>query len=196
MPTPTAFGRRSLLALGLATPAMAQPAETRARYAFGERDGRLEFIASHLGLLSSTGRFESFAATLLIDPARPLTADIAVDVMTEAVALPFPGAVDLLRSPDFFDVARHPLATFRGAATGEGTLARFGIAGQLTIRGITRPQRMEARLLERRMDATLGREVADFDATGTLRRSEFGMVAERFAIGDVIRLTVKVRLVV
>lgn len=196
MPSPPAIGRRTMLALGLAGPAMAQPAETRSRYSFDQQDGRLEFTASHLGLLSSTGRFESFIATLLIDPARPLTADIAVDVMTQAVSLPFPGAVELLRSPDFFDVARHPVATFRGAATGEGTLARFGIAGQLTIRGITRPQRMEARLLERRIDATLGREVADFEASGELSRGAFGMVAERFAIGDSIRLTVRVRLVV
>ncbi len=196
MPHPIAIGRRAALLLGLAGPASAQPTETRARYGFDESSGRLEFTARHLGLLSSAGRFERFSATLLIDPAKPLTADIAVDVMTEAVALPFPGAVDLLRSPDFFDVARHPMATFRGAATGEGTLAGFAIAGQLTIRGITRPQRMQARLVERRMDAALGREVADFEASGELRRSEFGMVAERFAIGDGIRLRVAVRLVV
>lgn len=196
MTHPTAVGRRAALALCLGTPALAQPSETRARYGFNQDAGRLEFTTRHLGLLTSTGRFERFDATLLINPAQPLDADIAVEVTTQAVALPFPGAVDLLRSPDFFDVLRHPIASFRGAATGEGTLARFVIAGQLTVRGITRPQQMQARLVERRQDAALGREVMDFEASGELRRSEFGMLTERFAIGDAIRLTVRVRLVV
>ena len=103
---------------------------------------------------------------------------------------------DLLRSPAFFDVDKYPEATFDGAATGEGTLARFFLAGNLTIRGITRPHRMEARLLERKMDPALGREVAEFSAAGDMKRSEFGMTADQAAISDTIRLAVRVRLLV
>jgi polyisoprenoid-binding protein YceI len=102
----------------------------------------------------------------------------------------------LLRSPAFFDVANHPQATFAGTATGEGTLARFALAGNLTIRGITRPHRMEARLVARRQDPALGREVAEFTAAGEMKRSEFGMTAEQAAISDTIRLVVRVRLIV
>ena len=47
-----------------------------------------------------------------------------------------------------------------------------------TIRGITRPYRMEARLVDRKRDPDLGRDVADFTGAGDLRRSEFGMTAE------------------
>lgn len=188
-------GRRALLA-GLGAAALARPAAARSRYVFDQSVGRLEFVARHLGVLSSTGRFEDFSAELLIDPDRPLTTNVRVTVRTAAVALAYPGAVDMLRSPDFFDVERHPEATFRGAATGEGTLARFPLAGELTIRGITRPFRMEARLIERRRDAALGREVAEFSAGGEMKRSEFGMVAEPAAISDTIRLNVRVRLIV
>jgi polyisoprenoid-binding protein YceI len=188
--------RRALLAAALALP-LARPGATAAQalYRFDERDGRLDFTARHFGLLSSTGRFERFRAELTIDPARPLTSRVSVEVATAAVSLPFPGAEDLLRSAEFLDSATHPLARFEGAATGEGDERRFALAGQLTLRGVTRPQRMEARLIGRRRDAT-GREVADFAANGELSRSAFGMVAERFVIGDMIGLTVRVSLLV
>jgi len=191
-----AIGRRAFAA-GLGAVAAVRPARAApARYVFDEAAGRLEFTARHLGVLSSTGRFEDFAAELLIDPDSPLTTRVAVAVRTAAIALAYPGAVDLLRSPAFFDVERHPEARFDGAATGEGSLARFALAGNLTIRGITRPHRMEARLIERRRDPALGRDVAEFSAGGDMRRSEFGMTAEPAAISDVIRLTVRVRLIV
>lgn len=197
MTTGTPLGRRAVAA-GLGGLSLARPAAAaRSRYVFDEAAGRLEFVTRHLGVLSSTGRFEDFEAELLIDPDRPLTTQVKVTVRTAAVALAYPGAVDLLRSPAFFDVERHPEAVFSGTATGEGSLARFALAGELTIRGITRPHRMEARLVDRRPDpAQGGREVAEFTAAGEMKRSEFGMTAEPAAISDTIRLVVRVRLLV
>ncbi|CAH0306125.1 YceI family protein [Roseomonas sp. CECT 9278] len=190
------IGRRGLAAGAGALVAFGRPALARTRYVFDHSGGRLEFVARHLGVLSSTGRFEDFAAELLIDPDRPLTTRVEVTVRTAAVALAYPGAVDLLRSPAFFDVERFPEARFSGQATGQGTLARFPLAGELTIRGTTRPHAMEARLVDRKRDAALGRDVAEFSGSGTMKRSEFGMTAEAAAISDEIRLVVRVRIIV
>jgi polyisoprenoid-binding protein YceI len=190
-----AIGRRAAAGLGGAL-LLGRPAAARTRYVFDHAGGRLEFVARHLGVLSSTGRFEDFAAELLIDPDQPLTTQVQVTVRTAVVALAYPGAVDLLRSPAFFDVERFPEARFSGRATGEGTLARFPLAGDLTIRGITRPYRMEARLVERKRDAALGRDIAEFSGSGTMKRSEFGMTSDTAAISDEIRLVVRVRIVV
>jgi len=190
------IGRRGLAACVGGLAVLGAPALARTRYVFDHAAGRLEFVARHLGVLSSTGRFEDFAAELFIDPDRPLATQVQVTVRTAAVALAYPGAVDLLRSPAFFDVERFPEARFNGAATGEGTLARFPLAGELTIRGVTRPHRMEARLVDRKRDAALGRDIAEFSASGTMKRSEFGMTTETAAISDEIRLVVRVRIIV
>jgi polyisoprenoid-binding protein YceI len=190
---PSMLVRRSLMALAalaVATPARAQ----RNLYEFDQTIGRLEFSARHLGLLSSTGRFERFAAILRLDPARPTSAEVSVEVQTGFVTLPYPGAEDLLRSPDFFDSERHPTARFRGRAEAAGSAERFTLRGELTIRAITRPHVMEARLVERRREGM--QEIARFTASGTLRRSEFGMTAERLLISDSITLGVEVRLIV
>lgn len=189
------IGRRALAAGLAGLAAIPARAALPSRYVFDQHQGRLEFTARHLGVLSSTGRFEDFSAELLIDPDRPLATTVAVTVRTAAVALAYPGAVDLLRSPEFFDVAEYPEARFDGAATGQGSLDRFALAGNLTIRGVTRPYAMQARLLGRRRDAARGVDVADFSATGSMKRSEFGMTAEAAAISDTIGLSVRVSLI-
>jgi polyisoprenoid-binding protein YceI len=182
--------RRALLALPLlaAAPAAAQPQ----LYVFTEREGEIRFLARHIGLVTSEGRFARFRATLRLTPERPTDAEVTCEVETASATVPFPGADELLRSPAFFDVANHPFARFAGTATGAGAAPRFPVAGSLTIRAITRPFAMEARLVDRAREGEA--EVARFEATGRLSRSAFGMVAERFLIGDEIGLGVRVRI--
>lgn len=189
-------GRRVVMAGALGVLPLARPAAARSRYVFDQTRGQLEFMARHLGVLTSTGRFDDFSCDLLIDPDHPLTTQVEATIRTRAVSLSYPGAVDLLRSPAFFDVDQFPEATFNGAATGEGTLSHFVLAGNLTIRGVTRPLRLEARLLDRRRDPASGKDIAAFSAAGDMKRSEFGMTAEQAAISDTIRLAVHVSLVI
>lgn len=178
----------ALLPLVAALPARA----TTRRYLFTEREGRIAFLARHLGLLRSEGRFGGFRAELEIDPERPEVARVAGAVETATASVPYPGADDLLRSEAFFDSARHPEASFQGVAPGAGSAERFPIEGDLTIRGIRRPWRLEARLVGR--ERTAEGEVAGFEATGRLSRSAYGMVAERLLISDEIGLTISVRI--
>lgn len=182
--------RRALPLLACLAPAPAGAAPQR--YLFTEREGRIAFIARHLGLLRSEGQFGRFRAELEIDPDRPEAARVSGAVETATASVPYPGADELLRSEAFFDSARHPEASFQGVAPGAGNAERFPIEGELTIRGIRRPWRLEARLLGR--ERTAEGEVARFEATGRLSRSAYGMVAERLLISDEITLAISVRI--
>ncbi|MEU9288729.1 YceI family protein [Streptomyces sp. NPDC048275] len=74
-----------------------------------------------------------------------------------------------LRSADLFDADRHPTITFAVRATAVGQDDTVEIDGQLTVRGISRPQSVTARVTESGADAvTL---TADF----TVDREQFGM---------------------
>ena len=181
--------RRALLALAL-LPALPARGQERMRYEFDQGVGRIGFSARHLGLFTSQGLFERFQATLVIDPANPGTASVECVVEPGHVSIPFPGATDLLRSEAYFDIARHPTARFQGQAQGLDSMGGFPITGELAVRGITRPFRMTARLIERQAG------VARFQAEGEMRRGEFGMVADRTLISDSIQLSVDVRIAV
>ncbi|TLS46808.1 YceI family protein [Streptomyces montanus] len=74
-----------------------------------------------------------------------------------------------LRSADFFDVDRHPDITFavRSAVPGAGDTV--DVSGQLTVRGISRPQSFTARITGSEAGTvTLAAEL-------TVDRAEFGM---------------------
>jgi polyisoprenoid-binding protein YceI len=78
-----------------------------------------------------------------------------------------------LRSADFLDAENHPALTF--ASTGivpKGD--HWAIAGDLTIRGVTRPVVLDAEALGvvRGMD---GRRHAGFEATTKIKRSDWGL---------------------
>jgi polyisoprenoid-binding protein YceI len=181
--------------------AQVRPARAQLRqYRFDQNFGRLSFTARHFGLLSSTGSFGRFDAQVALDPDDPSLAEVAVSVETGSIDLAWPGASDLLRSPAYFDSEAHPKAAFAGralgVARGRDPAERFRIEGALTLRGVTKPMQMEARLLRRGRDAAAGAETAEFSASGSLNRLEFGMVDDRTAISDQVRLDVQVRLLV
>ncbi|MDT0464148.1 YceI family protein [Streptomyces gibsoniae] len=74
-----------------------------------------------------------------------------------------------LRSADFFDTDHHPEITFvvRSAAAGPDDTAP--ITGQLTVRGVSRPQNLTARIV--RAEA----EAVTLEAEFTVDREQFGM---------------------
>ncbi|MFG2970578.1 MULTISPECIES: YceI family protein [unclassified Streptomyces] len=76
---------------------------------------------------------------------------------------------DHLRSADFFDAGNHPEITFavRGAVRGAGDAV--DVDGQLTVRGISRPQKITAKLVSADADGLT------LEAEFTVDRNEFGM---------------------
>ncbi|MEU4872216.1 YceI family protein [Streptomyces sp. NPDC021608] len=74
-----------------------------------------------------------------------------------------------LRGPDFFDADNHPEITFVVRSAEVGADATVKVSGQLTVRGISRPQSFIARLTRADADAVT------LEAEFTVDRSEFGL---------------------
>ena len=172
------------------------PARAARVFRFDQSQGKLEFIARHLQVLTSTGQFSRFTCELTLDPDRPETARVAVQVETASITHAYPGAAELLRSPAYFYAERWPLARFSGRAAPGGRIEAFDLAGPLEMRGVTQPVIMQARLSRRRRDAATGAEIVDCTARGEVSRSAFGMVSGMAATGDRVQLAVSVSLVI
>lgn len=81
-----------------------------------------------------------------------------------------------IRSADFFDVEKYPEWSFRSTGvTAKGD--DFVLAGDLTIKGVTRPVEFDLELGGFGPDAYGGTR-AGFTATTTIKRSEFGVDIE------------------
>ena len=130
------------------------------------------FVGRHFMLTKVRGRFTGVTGVIVVaeEPGES-TAEVTIDMAS--VESGSRARDDHLRSPDFFDVARHPTASFSGHAAGwQGT--RGLLAGELTIRGVTRPVTLQAEYLGHVADPWGGQR-AIFTAEATLNREDWGL---------------------
>lgn len=179
------------LAAGAPRPADAQDNH----YRIDQHYGGIEFTVEHLGLFTSHGMFDRFNGRLVVDPAHPERTRLDVDVDAGSVSMPWQDAVTMLRSADFFDVKAYPDIHYVSTAVRQLGPDHYRIVGTLRIRGVTRPQTLDATLLDQDAGTADAAKVADFVVSGTLKRSAFGMVADRVFISDTVRLRILARIV-
>jgi polyisoprenoid-binding protein YceI len=132
----------------------------------------LAFIGRHFMLTKVRGRFTGVTGTIVVaeDPGES-TVEVTIDMVS--VESGSQARDDHLRSADFFDTEHHPTATFTGrAANWDRTQGQ--LAGELTIRGITRPVTLQAAYVGYAADPWGGHR-AVFTASGTLNREDWGV---------------------
>jgi polyisoprenoid-binding protein YceI len=171
------------------------PAQTPTDYVLDQRFGSIHFSVSHLGLFASDGEFRRFKAHLNLDTLHPERTRIAVDVDAGSVDMAWEGAVDMLRSPDFFDVQRYPEVRFTSTEVQPLANGRYLLHGVLVMRGVTQPLSLTAELVAEKPSAGSSDDLEDFVVTGALRRSAFGMTADNTFISDQVKLVITAHLI-
>lgn len=78
---------------------------------------------------------------------------------------------------DFFDVSRYPKASCEGRFDAVSNKVPTQLLGELTLHGITRPMALNVNRLRCIAHPMLQREVRGADASGSLKREEFGLDA-------------------
>jgi polyisoprenoid-binding protein YceI len=140
----------------------------------------IAFRVRHFGVATVRGHFESFACRLEADDDG-LRVEGDVDVGSVDTGH---GIRDARLRSEFFDVERHAAISLRAsAAAGDRRLA-----GELTIRGVTRP-------IELALTVDVDRDgTARLCGDGSIRRSDFGLEwdalrqAGRLLVADEVRL--------
>ena len=163
-------------------------------YGIDQRYGTIDFSVEQLGLFAADGSFRRFHGTLTLDPAHPDHSHIDVVVAAGSADMTSAQAEAMLRSPAYFDVAQFPDIHFVSTAISKQGADRFVLRGKLSIRGVTRPETLTAKLTREQPDPAKHAKIADFAVSGTLKRSDFGMTANRDFIGDTVTLNISLRL--
>ncbi len=156
-------------------------------YAADPAHSQIAWSLNHFGFTTYDGLFGGAMGTLTLDPAHPATAMVAITVPIAGLVTTVPALNDHLKSPDFFDAAKFPTATFTSTAvTIRGTQAR--IVGTLMLHGISRPVTLDARFVGAGVNPLTKKATVGFAATATVKRSDFGMTAYLPALGDEVAL--------
>lgn len=154
------------------------------------------FEVDHVGVAKIRGRFDRTTGKIVIDrAARSGTVEVSIPTPTVTTGDNDRGnrprsRDEHLRSADFFNVAEFPTMTYRGKAVKFSGEAPATVEGTLTLLGVTKPVALTVEQWKCGPDPRVGgkREVCGIVATGSIKRTEFGMKFGVPAIGDVTKL--------
>jgi len=124
------------------------------------------FTVKHNGVSSFRGQFEQVDASLRDGV---LTGTVQVD----SVKTPIPQLKDHLLSPEFFNATEAPTITFRSTDIRLGEDGSAEVAGELSIRGVTKP--VIAKGTYGRGTGMRGGEVVGFDLEAAVDRRDYGL---------------------
>jgi polyisoprenoid-binding protein YceI len=133
----------------------------------------VEFQVKHMGIATVKGFFGGFSGKLEVgETLDQSVAEGTVDV--NSVNTREEARDGHLKSPDFFDAANHPEITFRSTSLSAGASGAIAIDGDLTIRGVTKPVRLEA-VVDGPDTDPWGNERVGIEAVATINRSDYEM---------------------
>lgn len=134
----------------------------------------LEFVARYAVFTLVRGRFTSFSGTVVIDPPHSEATQVAVDIDASSVDTAMAVRDAHLLGEEFFDVERHPKISFRSRGATVLAAGRYTVRGELTIRGITQPVRLDVDVFGRAPDMA-GNTRLGLKATAKVRRTVWGI---------------------
>lgn len=173
----------TVLAVLIALPAVAQTPAAPA-WTVDKAASRLGFRAAMNGA-AFQGGFNRWDARINFDPAN-LGASKVTATVDLASARTGDGARDeALPSSDWFDVKRHPRATFTTRSITAAGAGRYVAAGDLTLRGVTRPVKFPFSL------AITG-DTAKMNGSVVLDRTAFGVGQGQWKTGSAVDTKVTV----
>jgi len=134
------------------------------------------FEADHMGVSIWRGKFNKTTGKVTLDKeAGEGTVDITVD--SASIDFGHDKLNDWAKSPQFFDTAKNPQATYKGKLAGfvEGVPTK--VVGDLTLHGVTKPVVLKINSFKCMPHPMFKREWCGADALGTFDRAEFGLDA-------------------
>jgi polyisoprenoid-binding protein YceI len=129
----------------------------------------------HMMLTTVRGGFSGTTGVIDFDPARPEAGGVELRIPAASVNTGDEKRDGHLRSADFLDAATHPEIVFKSTKVTPRGKDEFVVDGDLTIRGTTKPVRVNVELIGIAADPRAGQR-AGFDAKFSFDRTQWGLV--------------------
>jgi polyisoprenoid-binding protein YceI len=181
--------RAPLLALAFATLSLPAFAAT-APYEVDPRHTQVFFTYSHFGLSNITGRFGDVAGTIAFDAGDVAASSVNVTIPVDSLSTGVAKLDEHMKSADMFDAAQFPTATFASTSVKAAGKDQWTVAGDLTLHGVTRPVVLDATVNFAGPHPMSKAPALGFDATATIKRSDFGVTYGAPGVADDVRIRI------
>ncbi len=152
------------------------------------------FEYNHLGYSNQVQRFTKTSGRITLDRAAGTgTVDVVIDA--KSVDTGYALFNTHIQGADFFDTANHPNITFKSNRMKFDGDKLVAVAGDLTIKGITRPVTLDVTSFHCMPHPMLKKEACGANASTKIKRSDFAMGKNAPYVSDEVTLTIPVEAV-
>lgn len=153
------------------------------------------FSVKHMMIAKVHGTFEKLSGKLVFDRNDITKASAEATIEAASINTREPQRDTHLRSPDFFDVEKFPLVTFKSTAVTGTSDGDLKVTGDLTIRGITKQVTLDVDGPTDELKDPYGNLKIGLSAVAKIKRKDFGLTwnaaleAGGVLVGDDITIT-------
>ena len=134
----------------------------------------VEFAVRHMMVTFVRGYFKNIRGEVDFDPSNPTKSALILEIDAFALDTGERERDAHLRSPDFFDVEKHPKIIFTSTRVELISATEAKVVGDLTIRGVKRSETFDVRFLGISRTPFKDTRVG-FLATGEINRHNYGV---------------------
>ncbi|MEO7432374.1 MAG: YceI family protein [Dokdonella sp.] len=160
-----------------------------ASYTLDPGHTQVVFSWNHFGYSNPVAQFGNVEGTLEFDQAQPTKSNVSVKIAMASVNSNVPKLDEHLQKDEYFDVAKFPDATFKSTKVEKGAAAdKLKVTGDLTLHGVTKPVVLDVTINKVGEHPMRKAPSAGFDASTTIKRSDFGIGKYVPMISDDIKI--------
>lgn len=176
-------------ALAMATTALA-PAHAAEKWEFDKAHTQVLFVVNHLGFTDLTGQFRVVDGELMLDRENLANSSVTATLQAESVDMNHDGIDRHLKNEDFFYVEQYPELKFRSTSVTVVDDTTLKMDGELEMVGQTLPVSLDVTINNIGAHPMSGNPHAGFTATGTLKRTDWGIDYAAPAVGDEVSIRI------
>lgn len=167
--------RQSSALLVSALMLVALPAAAADTYVIDGNHTQVRFGYSHFGFSSIEGIFSGVSGEISYDAADPSKSSVNVEIDLAQIQTGVAKLDEHLKSPDFFDLAKFPKATFRSTKVSGAPGSNMEIEGVLTVRDQKKVVTLNMWINRIEKHPMSGKPTLGANATATVKRTDLGV---------------------
>jgi len=148
------------------------------------------FSWNHFGFSNPTANLGLGDGTLVFDEKNPAQSTVEVTLPLADLDTHVGKLDEHLKKPDFFDAEKYPAVTFKSTKVQALGGHKFKVTGDLTVHGVTKPVVLDATLNRVGPHPMSKSQSIGFDATASIKRSDFGVGAYVPNVSDEIKIRI------
>ncbi len=160
-------------------------------YSFDVPHTQIYFTVNHLGFSNSTALLSLKEGSLTLDQAN--MGNSKADVTIDVASLQFGDKTwnEHMADKKFFNTAAFPTMKFSSTKVEMSSATAGKLTGNLTMLGVSKPVTLDFTVNKIDANPMSKKPYAGFSATGSLKRSDFGMSAYLPSIGDEVKIRIE-----